>query len=309
MTPVFKCFVIVLVYVVSLSSIWAYKIVVSIAPLAALTRAIVGDQATVETLVDQAVSPHVYALKPSDLRKMNQADIIFWIGPAYESFLKKPLQNFSTKTVDLFTAPSLKIYNLRFSDGAHEAACDHNCLHDHDPLKHDGHVWLDPDNGIALAQEIMKQLSALHPSSHPWYQMRFEKFKQSVEKTKHHLQNLLRPYQNKGFLVFHDGYQYFERAFGLANGHVMSLMPDISPSIKRMKELKTLIDNQRIVVLFGETQFSPQLMNVLADETGLKIGLLDPLGSSDNTYQELLINLATSFSTGFNSAIRQGSSS
>ena len=308
MTSTSKWFAIAALWLFVLSPVYAYKIVASIPPLASLARAIAGEQAEIETLVDQAVSPHVYALKPSDLRKMNQADIVFWIGPAYENFLEKALKNCPAKVVGLLNLSSLKIHSLRHTEDGHSTSCSHGCAHDLDPLKRDGHIWLDPDNGIMMAQEIAHQLSIIDPSSKEIYAAHFEKFKQRVEKLKSNLQDLLTPCQSQGFLVFHDGYQYFEKAFGLKGGHVMSLIPDTSPSIKHMKDLRKLIQDKDVVVLFAETQFSPRLMQVLADEAHLKISLLDPLGSSDHTYEELLTNLATSFSNGFKS-LDQGTSS
>ncbi|MGI4852251.1 MAG: zinc ABC transporter substrate-binding protein [Janthinobacterium lividum] len=308
MIPISKWFAITTLWLFVISPVYAYKIVVSIPPLASLARAIAGEQAEIDTIVDQAVSPHVYALKPSDLRKMNQADVVFWIGPAYENFLEKALKNCLAKVVGLLNLSSLKIHGLRHAEDGHLISCPHGCAHDLDPLKRDGHIWLDPDNGIIMAQEIAHQLSIIDPLSKEIYAARFKKFKQNIEKLKSNLQDLLTPYQSQGFLVFHDGYQYFEKVFGLKEGHVMSLIPDVSPSIKHMKDLRKLIKDKNVVILFAETQFSPRLMQVLADETHLKIGLLDPLGFSDHTYEELLTNLATSFSNGFKS-LDQGTSS
>ncbi len=275
---------------ISSSPLMAYKVVVSIPPLASLTRAVAGDRIEIQTLVDQAVSPHVYALKPSDIQKISNADLIFWIGISYESFLDKALKNYTSQAIALIDTPSLTLYPLRTSE------CDHQgCHHDLDPLQRDGHIWLDPDNGIILAQEIMNQLVRLDPESQEFYQKRFQDLKQRLELLKLEIGKILHPHQKRGFLVFHDGYQYFEKAFNLKNGQVMSLVPDVNPSIKRLSKLRHLIQQNQIQCLFSETQFSPRLMQTLAQETGLKIGTLDPLGNAGASYEDLLRNLAYAF--------------
>ena len=77
---------------------YAYKIVASIPPVASLVRAIAGENVSLDLLVDNSVSPHVYSLKPSDLRKLDAADVVFWIGPGYEAFLSKTLGNYEQKS-------------------------------------------------------------------------------------------------------------------------------------------------------------------------------------------------------------------
>ena len=62
------------------------KVVVSIKPLHALVAGVMAGVAEPKLLVDGAASPHTYALKPSDARQLNQADIFFRMSETVEPF-------------------------------------------------------------------------------------------------------------------------------------------------------------------------------------------------------------------------------
>mgnify|MGYP000656705221 FL=1 len=66
-------------------------IVVSIKPVHSLVAAVMDGIAKPHLLIDGFGTPHSYALKPSDAKRLQMADLIFWIGPSIESFLTKPL--------------------------------------------------------------------------------------------------------------------------------------------------------------------------------------------------------------------------
>ena len=66
-------------------------IVVSIKPLHSWVQAIVGDTANLQLLVQGAHSPHHYHLKPSQLKALHKADVVFYIDDHYEFFLNSAL--------------------------------------------------------------------------------------------------------------------------------------------------------------------------------------------------------------------------
>src|SRR5258708_29675435 len=91
-------------------------------------------------------SPHVYPLRPSDARKLDAADIVFWVGPILEGFLAKPISSLAGKAeiVELDRAPAT--HPPPTGEGGDWEEDEHD--HDHAPtpsaLEQDGHLWLDP---------------------------------------------------------------------------------------------------------------------------------------------------------------------
>ena len=74
----------------------APNVLVSIKPLHSIVAAVMEGAGAPELLLTGAASPHSYALKPSDARKIARADVIFWTGPVLETFLETPLVNLGT---------------------------------------------------------------------------------------------------------------------------------------------------------------------------------------------------------------------
>ncbi len=122
-------------------------VVASIKPVHSLAASIMQGVGTPTLILEGAGSPHTYALKPSQARRLQEADLIFWIGPDLEAFLEKPMETLGgdARTVALLETPGLAL--LGFREGASFDAHDHasHGEHDehghdeHDHAKHDGH--------------------------------------------------------------------------------------------------------------------------------------------------------------------------
>jgi zinc transport system substrate-binding protein len=110
--------------------------------------------------------------------------------------------------------------------------------------------------------------------------------------------------ENKSFIVFHDAYQYFEKAYNLKAVGSITLEPDESPSPKRIKEIRHKLIESEVKCVFREPQFSDRLVNVAIEGSSAKSGTLDPLGTDlmvgEGLYLELLKNLGLSLKQGLN---------
>ena len=97
-------------------------------------------------------------------------------------------------------------------------------------------------------------------------------------------------------IVFHDAYQYFERAFGLEVAGAISLSDAAPPGPARLAEIRDLAQDAGAACLFAEPQFDPGLAAVVADGTDLPVATLDPLGAAlepgPDLYPALLRGLA-----------------
>lgn len=88
----------------------APDVVVSIKPVHSLVAAIMKGVGEPQLIVDGAASPHTYNLRPSNARKLEKADVVFWVGPGLEAFLQKPLEALASKAtvVELEDAKGLE---------------------------------------------------------------------------------------------------------------------------------------------------------------------------------------------------------
>ena len=105
-------------------------------------------------------------------------------------------------------------------------------------------------------------------------------------------------YLDKGFIVFHDAYQYFEERFDVSAIGSITVSPEVMPGAERVSELRRKIMDLSATCVFSEPQFEPKLVETLVEGTGAGTGVLDPLGASlekgSELYFELLRNMASS---------------
>jgi zinc transport system substrate-binding protein len=103
----------------------APDVVVSIKPVHSLVASIMKGVGEPSLIVEGAASPHTYTLKPSNARALENADLIFWVGPGLEAFLEKPLEALpkDAKVVELEDADGLT--KLPFREGGAFEGHDH----------------------------------------------------------------------------------------------------------------------------------------------------------------------------------------
>lgn len=295
------------------------NVIASIKPVHSLVAAVMEGVGTPDLIVEGAGSPHTYALKPSQAQKLEEADLVFWIGHEIESFLEKPLEAIATKAkaVKLIEAHDLVKLKLReggaFDEHDHGNEKEHGDNEHHDHKEHskghkedknsefNAHVWLDPANAKALVHEIEEALVEADPKNAAKYETNAKSVSAKLDGLISEITSQLAPVKGKGFVVFHDAYQNFENRFGLSALGSITVSPEVSPGAERISKLQAKVKELNAKCVFSEPQFKPKLVLTVTEGTQAKTGVLDPLGaliqSGPDHYFELIRNMASSFKT------------
>jgi zinc transport system substrate-binding protein len=276
------------------------RVVVTIKPIHALVAAVMQGVGNPHLLIDGMGSPHTYALKPSDARALQQADLVVRVSPGLETFLDRPLRSLpaAVRVLTLVKAPGLVLLPLR--GGSAFDTHEHAAAHDHpgDANGLDPHLWLDPDNAVRIVRYVAETLAEIAPATADTFKANADAEVERISRLKSELQNELRPLSGSRFIVFHDAYQYFEHAFHLSATGALTVSPDVQPSARRLTELRRKIAGQNVACVFAEPQFEPRLLRTIVEGTQARIGVLDPLGASlapgPDMYEKLLRGLASS---------------
>ncbi|MBY0226446.1 MAG: zinc ABC transporter substrate-binding protein [Hyphomicrobium sp.] len=298
-------------------SAWAedLTVVATIKPVHALVAQVMGDAGEPKLLVGGTASPHTYSLKPSDAKALNNARLIFRVSEDIEPFTRKIVAALpkSVTVITLAGAPELTLLDKRsgntFEAHEHGGTHDHHD-HDHDdgngdphqgeakgPVR-DGHIWLDPRNGVAMVREITRALSEVAPDKKATFEANAAAAVASIEAAAREIDAELASVKNKPFVVFHDAYQYFEERFNVPAAGAITISPEVQPSAKRLGEIRRKIKELDVACVFAEPQFKSKLVATVVEGTGAKAGTLDPEGASieagPGAYVALLKNLAQS---------------
>jgi zinc transport system substrate-binding protein len=285
------------------------KVAVTIKPVHALVSQVMEGVGTPTLLVQGAASPHTYALKPSDARALNHADVFFRVSENVEPFTRKIVSALpaSVRTVTLADAPGIEALDVRTGETfethtekdahAHDHDHDHARDDDHAHGPRDGHVWLDPENARRMIAEIARVLTEASPADAEAFKANAARADAALVALQTEIARALEPVKDKPFVVFHDAFQYFEHRFGLAAVGSITISPDAQPSAKRLTEIRRKLADLSAACVFSEPQFQTKLVAAVTEGTSARAGTLDPEGAlidpGPAAYATLLRNLAS----------------
>ena len=304
---------IIILYFFSYFNVFASEtkgVITTIKPIESLVNAVIGDTGKTVSLIPPEISPHEFRLKPSDVRILQNSNIVFYISSHLETGIVKMFKNLpkNIKTINLMEETGIDHLSIRDNEAwelhdhddhdKHDAKDEKHDDHDKHDAKDDIHIWLDPDNAIKIVRKINKELSLFFPKNAMTYNDNSSKFINELESLKIELKKELLPIKEKPYIVFHDAYQYFERAFELNAIGSIALENDVASSPKQISFIKDKILKSQATCVFQEPQFDSKLVKTVVEGTKVRIGTLDPIGvnilEKENFYLQLLRNMSKS---------------
>ena len=256
----------------------------SIKPIQLIVNEISGERSGI--LVSGAASVHSYTLKPSDLKKMNQARVLFWIGPTMESFLAKVIKRFPD--LNVVTLIDLEALNLHEGHG-HNHGHHEGDVHDDEPhayteLTLDTHIWLSPSNALVIAEQVEKKLSALWPNNAALYQKNLLTFTKKLEAQIVLSKSALLPIKNNGFVGYHDAWEYWVNFFELKQLDTVVTTPEHKPSAKKLYKIRRYFKKRQSHCMLLELGINQRQIAPLVKELNVNVVMADPLALNSNSY-------------------------
>ena len=273
------------------------RVVVDIAPIHALASQVMGDLGAPELLIEQSATPHSYALRPSQARALEQADLVLMTSEALTPWLHTPLESLAQEAsvIELMLVEKARHHDLREDEEGDDH--DHNHAHGEDDL--DPHGWLDPDNAALWLGVIAAELATLDAENAEVYMANAERAVQEIEQLGQRLEAQLAQLKGKHYMVLHDGFQYFDRRFDIEFAGAIALGDASAPSPARIAGAREHLSEHNVACVFTEPQQNDRLVQVVIEGSDAKTAQLDALGAKlspgPDLYSQLLQELADSF--------------
>ncbi len=297
----------------------APEVSADIAPVHSLVARVMADVGEPDLIVAPGASPHEYSLRPSEAQALQDADLVFWIGPGLTPWLGHAIATLAgdAEAVTLSELDGTRMLPVR--EGAlfeahdhhdHEEAEAHESDHDghsetgsneheHEHEEHAGnegdshdhradahahgaidpHVWLSPANASAWLNAIAATLSAADPENADTYVANAAAAQEELAALSREIGQILEPVRGRNFIVFHDAYHYFEDSFGFPASGAISVSDATDPSPARIAEIQRRIKAQAVGCVLSEPQFNPGVVAAVMEGSEARTGVLDPLGS------------------------------
>ena len=241
------------------------KIVASIKPVHSLVAGVTqGITGAPYLLVRGYASPHAFTLRPSEAGALASAKLVFWIGPGMERFLVRPLAALAAgaRIVPLSEAAGVKRLRLPGA-GAY-----------------DPHIWLDPGNAKAMVRAIAAGLSAADPGNAGRYRANAERLQGRLGRLDAEIDRSVEPVRSAPYVVLHDAYRYFARAYRLNQVAAATRGAQSRPGARQMILVRKRLRRTGARCLFREPGAAPGLAATLVRGTDARIAVLDPIGAN-----------------------------
>ena len=281
------------------------RVLTSIKPLQQIAAAVQDGVGTPDVLLPPGASPHHYALRPSDVRRVGEADLLYWIGPDMENFLPRVLGSRSKTTVAVQSLPGLTLRHFGEDSHSHEGdhdGHDQDAAHGHDEHDHDhrpgsldAHLWLSSANARVIAAKMAADLAQVDPAHAARYQANLTAFTERLSGLDQRIQARVAGVAGKPYFVFHEAFDYFEAAYGLNHTGVFSVASEVQPGAQHVAAMRARLQDVGKTCVFSEPPMRPRLTETLTAGLPVRLAELDALGGTDpvdaHGYERLLENL------------------
>jgi zinc transport system substrate-binding protein len=288
------------------------NVVASLKPVGFIAAAIADGVTPVDVLLPDGASEHDYSLRPSDAKRLKNAELVVWVGPEMEAFMAKSAAELpAQKNLAMVNIDGVKPLLISGGEDEDEHTAEKSEEQDADAHHHhhgefNMHLWLSPEIARKTAVAIHGKLLELMPQDKAKLDANLQQFEVALADTDKRVSAQLAPVRNKGYFVFHDAYTYFEKQYGLSPTGHFTVNPEIQPGAQRLHQIRTQLVEQKAVCVFAEPQFRPAVIDAVARGTQVRKGTLDPLGTdislAKDSYVKFLSQLSSQYESCLNGA-------
>jgi zinc/manganese transport system substrate-binding protein len=255
----------------------APTVVVTYSVLGNIVEQLVGDAATVTTLIPDGQDPHEFEPSAKDIESLNNANIVVSNGLDFEEGLEETLNNVKTAGVNVFMAGD-HITVRELSEDEH----DHGAF--------DPHLWLSPAAMLEMLPELSKAIGAAIGAD---LSVQLETLSAELTALDTQIQEKIGGIKCE-LVSGHDEMGYFADRYGceVIGAVIPSLSTTSESSAGELADLKAEIETHGVPAIFTGLGTSPAVAEQLASELGVKaVTLSTHFLDGAATYQQFMMRM------------------
>jgi len=244
------------------------KVVTTLFPLQEFALAVAGERARVDLLLPPGAEPHAWEARPSDLVKIQKADVFIYIGRAMEPWAGDILK--ATGSANLKILEASKGFRLLAAGNlSKESSSGHRQAREEE--HGDPHVWLDFSLDGKITAAIAAAFAEKDPASASYYQANAAVYRSRLEALDKKFAAALSSCRHRQIILGgHSAFAYLAKRYGLQQIPLYGISPDAEPTPKRLTEVIQAAKRHGVKFIFFEEMVNPKLARVLAKEAGLQ---------------------------------------
>ncbi|MBK2402260.1 MULTISPECIES: metal ABC transporter solute-binding protein, Zn/Mn family [unclassified Erysipelothrix] len=206
-----------------------------------LVEIIGGDKVTVNGMMVAGVDPHLYKAKPSDVKAIQEADVVAFNGVHLEAKLDDVLSGLEGSGKNI----------IKLED----ALVPSDIINDEEQGGHDPHIWFDVNLWKKSAQHVADKLSAFDAENKDYYQNNATQYVSELSDMDTYIKNRIAeiPEQQRVLVTAHDAFAYFGRYFGVHVEAIQGISTQSEAGIADINKVSDLIVDRKIKAIYTES--------------------------------------------------------
>lgn len=235
-----------------------YRIVTTFYPIYIMTANITQGANNIElvNMADVNVGCiHDYTLQTSDMKKIENADVIIQNGLGLESFMEKAIS--ANKNVQIIDS-SKGILNI---------------IKDEDETN--AHIWTSTSNYIMQVENIKKELCEKNPENASIYEVNTKEYIKKLSELKLKFETGLQQLNGQSAVVLNESFEYLARDIGLNATTIKTSHEESTLSAETLKNIINDMKEKNTKIIIVDKDDDLKNAQTISNETGAKIYALD----------------------------------
>ncbi len=230
-----------------------------------LVNNIVGDKATVKTLMGAGVDPHLYKATQGDIKDLMNADVIVYSGLHLEGKMGEIFEKLSKQKVTIAVSDGIdksKLINSSNFQGAY-----------------DPHIWFDPTMWADGCIFVSEQLAKADTNNRESFTASGKSYANNLMAVSTYISEQVNrlPKDKRIMITAHDAFSYYGRAYDIEVKGLQGISTMSEYGLKDVTNMVNFIIDNKIKAVFVETSVNKRSIEAVIEgckEKGydLKIG-------------------------------------
>lgn len=226
-------------------------IVTTTGMIADIVENITGDSATVEAIMQPGVDPHLYKASQGDLKKIMDADYIFYNGLHLEGKMGEIIEKQThTKPVIALGDSISGSKVLKVSE-----------------TTYDPHIWFDVALWKDASEVALKRLTKLNPENTAYYQQNADRYLKELDELDQWVKKeiLTIPENRRVLITAHDAFSYFGKAYGIEVRGLQGISTMSEIGLRDVTDLVNYVIKNDIPAVFVESSVSDKSLKAVVE--------------------------------------------
>lgn len=260
------------------------KIVVTTGMVADIVRHVAGDRADVIGMIEPGVDPHLFKPTRSNIKQLNDADIVFYSGLHLEGRMTENFEQLAKSKKPVFAVT---------------VGIDHKSLRStgDDSNQFDPHVWMDVKLWSQCVDQVALSLAKSDPDHAVTYQQNAATYRTELNQLDEYARKTIAsiPKEQRVLVTAHDAFGYFSKAYGIEVHSVQGVSTESEAGVLDVNRLVDFLVERKLPAIFVESSVNEKNIKAVIEgaksrDVSVQIGgelfsdAMGPTGTYEGTY-------------------------